>query len=407
MSEDAYRKTKVAFYWSRILDTPFWAVFLMLPYILLREFDGTPLQLSIMIALKPLSSILSMYWSSIAGNRRGSLISNVVWGGILRHLPFFFFPFIENSWMVVIAWGFHMVLLRGSQPAWMEIFRINIPVVSREKVYAYGSALGHIGDILLPLGIGYLLDGLPECWRWIFPLTAFLSLLPIFFQMRIPIEMNSEEESKLSIPIREHIINPWKETWKLLSERMDFTRFQVAFMFSGTALMIIQPATIVFCANELNLSYKDLSAALIAFKGIGFALTSPLWASWINKTNIYRFTSFVSMLICIFPVFVMVSKYNIAWLYLGYLGYGVMQAGSSLSWNMSGPIFAGNQNSSLFTTVNIVSVGLRGCVAPAFGGIVCSYYGPLPVFILGIVLSLVATERLLSFSKGEKSEIVS
>ena len=43
-----------------------------------------------------------------------------------------------------------------------------------------------------------------------------------------------------------------------------------------------------------------------------------------------------------------------------------MQAGSELSWNMSGPLFSKQEESSSYTSVNIVTAGIRGlhCASP-------------------------------------------
>ncbi len=405
---DEAKKTKTAFLWSRILDTPFWAIFNMLPFILYRDLHATPFQLAVILALKPVSSIFSMYWSSLIDQKRERLLPNIIWGGFLRHLPFLFFPFIDNCWIFIAIFGFHMMLSRGAQPAWIEILRINIPEVSREKTFAFGAALGHVGDAIFPFVLGSLLDGYFLAWKWIFPVTAALSLLSILLQRKIPIRLNSilKSDSNKIKPLKELIAQPWIAAWKLIKNRPDFARFQIAFMISGVGLMIMQPALTIFYVDELNLSYTQLAVALTAFKGIGFALTSPLWAKWFNKMNIYRFTCLVTVLLCIFPYFVILSQYNIAWLYLGYLGYGIMQAGSSLCWNMSGPIFAKEEDSSLYTSVNVVTVGLRGCIAPALGSALCAYADSTMVLVLGSLICLVAVERLLTYSNFAPGEML-
>jgi hypothetical protein len=58
-----------------------------------------------------------------------------------------------------------------------------------------------------------------------------------------------------------------------------------------------------------------------------------------KKVSIYRFSSSVTILAAIFPVILLAAKFNVSWIYIGYLIYGVMQAGSELSWHMSGPLF--------------------------------------------------------------------
>lgn len=397
--------TRRAFVLSRILDTPFWAIFNMLPFILYKDLHATPLQLAVIIALKPISSIFSMYWSSMVDRRPDRLVPNIIWGGVLRHLPFFFIPFIDNPWFYIGAFGFHMMLSRGAQPAWLEILKINIPGVSREKVFAYASALGYAGDALLPFALGWLLDDYFQAWRWIFPIFSAIALLSILWQRSIPVEsiQSSGGHDDKSNPLLQQVIKPWKESWRLVTTRPDFAKFQIGFMMlGGSGLMVMQPALPIFFVDVLHLSYTEFAIALTTFKGIGFALTSPLWANLMSRVNIYRFTSWVTLLACLFPLCIMMSQLNVAWLYLGYLGYGIMQAGSNLSWNMSGPIFSREEESSMYSSVNVLTVGLRGCVAPVLGSIFSTLLGPSFVLVLGGLLCLLAAQRLTVYSKGEE-----
>lgn len=401
-TEETSDLTRSAFVWSRILDTPFWAIFNMLPFILYKDLHATPLQLAAIITLKPLTSIFSMYWSALIHRRHERLLSNIIWSGILRHLPFFFFPLVNNVWFFIASFGFHMMLSRGAQPAWLEVLKINIPGISREKVFAYGSLLGYVGDAIFPFALGWLLDGYFQAWRWIFPFSALVSLVAILWQVKIPVkcELHADVREPLwSESLWKQLLKPWQDSWALMFQRPDFARFQVGFMLGGVGLMIMQPALPIYFVDKLHLSYTELAVALTTFKGIGFALSTPLWTNLISKINIYRFTSWVTGLISLFVFCVMMSQLNPAWLYLGYLTYGIMQSGSTLSWNLSGPMFSQQEDSSIYSSVNVVTVGLRGCFAPAIGSLLCAYGNAAYALILGGMICLLATQRLAAFSR--------
>lgn len=394
--------TRSAFVWSRILDTPFWAIFNMLPFILYKDLHVTPLQLAAIITLKPLTSIFSMYWSALTHRRHERLLPNIIWGGVLRHLPFFFFPFVDNPWFFIASFGFHMMLSRGTQPAWLEILKINIPGVSRERVFAYGSVLGYIGDAIFPFALGWLLDGYFQAWRWIFPVSAIVSLMSLLWQVKIPVKCDKTAEDERQEPFEagwKQLLKPWQESWSLMFKRPDFARFQIGFMLGGAGLMVMQPALPIYFVDKLNLSYTELAVALTTFKGIGFTLSTPFWTNLISKVNMYRFTSWVTLLISLFAFCVMMSQLNPAWLYLGYLTYGIMQSGSNLSWNMSGPMFSQAEDSSIYSSVNVVTVGLRGCFAPALGSLLCAYGSATYALILGGCICLLATQQLTAYSR--------
>ena len=72
-----------------------------------------------------------------------------------------------------------------------------------------------------------------------------------------------------------------------------------------------------------------------------------------------------------------------------------MQAGSEMSWNLSGPIFADREDSSPYSALNVITVGIRGCVVPLLGTFLCSAMGPSAVFFIGIGFCFMATWHML------------
>lgn len=400
-----YRRTRQAFLWSRVLRTPFWAIYSLLPFILYQEMGATPesppIQIAVMMALKPMVAILSMYWSASVSRRRDRLVSNITWAGILGVFPFFFFPYVDNSWFYVFSFGVFMMFHRGTVPAWMEVMKLNIPGISRKKLFAYGSAVGYIGDGILPFFFGPLLDGYFESWRWIFPATALLSLASVVFQYRMLVRLDDIPSSLPATPLtfKKLFIKPWKDAWNLILTRQDFRSFQLGFMLGGAGLMIMHAVLPAYFKGVLHLSWTELAIALTLCKGIGFAATSQPWAHWLHRVDIYRFSSVVTLIACIFPLCLLCANIHVAWVYFAYIIYGVMQAGSELSWNMSGPIFSKKEDSSVYSSVNVVTVGLRGCIAPFFGTIFLYWASPSYVLLFGALFCFLATVSMASNSR--------
>ncbi len=121
------KRTAHAFIWTSFLKAPFWGMYALLIFILSKDLQATYLQITCLIALKPLVSLLSPYWSALVHNRPDRLRSNIIFATLLGHLPFFFFPFIDNPWYVVAAGAIFLMLKRGIIPAWMEILKRHLP----------------------------------------------------------------------------------------------------------------------------------------------------------------------------------------------------------------------------------------------------------------------------------------
>jgi hypothetical protein len=402
-AEGALQKTRLAFVLTAILNTPFWAIFNMLPFILYKDLQATPLQITVIIILKPAVSLFALYWSVWIEKRRDRLVANLVWARVISHLPFFFFPFVSNPWFFIGSFGFYMMLSRGTVPAWMEVLKLNIPDVSREKVFAYGSTLGYLGAAIIPFALGGVMDTYVHSWRWIFPVTAMISLAAVVFKNQIPIDLQEEKQEVATLSLQQHLLKPWKSAWELINRRKDFARYQLGFMLGGSGLIVMQPALPVFFMDQLNLSYTELAVALTLCKGVGFAATSSLWARVLNKYDIYRFNSLVTALACLFPVCLLAAKVNLSWLYGGYILYGIMQAGSEMSWNLSGPLFAKGEDSSVYSNINILTVGLRGCFVPIIGSFLAYQESMLSVMLLGGMLCLLSTFFMSKYSQQLQS----
>ncbi len=390
------KRTRTAFLWTRILSTPFYALFILLPIILYKDLNEGLFAVTLLITLKPAISLFAPYWSLSIYRRPDRLRSNLIWANILKFVPFLFIPLNDSIWMFLLASLIYLVLGRGVIPAWMELLKLNIPSESRVKVFAWGQALDYLGIALFPIALGWALDTYALGWRYLFPMTALLGMASTLFLLRIPKQFLTENPPVDAPGI---ILKPWQQTLELLKIRPDFAHFQLGFMLGGAGLMIIQPALPVFFTTTLNLSYQEMSYAIAFCKGIGFALTSMYWAKWFEKTNIFIFCSVVTALAAIFPMILALSQWDLIYLYVAYLLYGVMQAGSELAWHLSGPAFAKEEDSSIYSSTNILTQGLRGVFVPYIGTLMCLTYGAHSVLVLSAALCVFAAitmSRLLS-----------
>jgi MFS family permease len=203
-----------AYLWVHALATPLWVLYNLLPYILYKDLGATPLQITTLVVLKPLVSLLAIYWGEAINQRPDRLLANVIWARLLSLLPFFLFPLVDNVWYFVAASAFYMLLHRGVIPAWMEILKLNLPKASMGKTFAAGSLIGYVGNTLSPFLIGWLLDDFFQAWRWLFPITALISLSSILICTKISIPEGHRGaivplENAVG-PLWDRLVAPWK-----------------------------------------------------------------------------------------------------------------------------------------------------------------------------------------------------
>lgn len=388
------KKTRSALFLSNILSEPLFTIYGFIAFILCKE-GATAFQIAVLTMLKPLVSILSFYWSSGLSKKRGSLKSNLIGAGFLGRLPFLFFPFFQDPWFVVAASAIYMLFYRAGTPAWIEILKLNLPGKMREKTFSFGYVLSYAENMLLALGVGALLDKSPGIWPMLFFGSSLLGMANLVILSRMPINHNHVEVETPRDSFKKFLLRPWINSFRLMRTRRDFSLFQWGFMLCGFGIMLIQPAVPLFLVKWLKLSYMDFGIALSISKGLGIAVSSPLWARLMHKMPIFRMSSLVFVLVGCFPVFLMMAPLHIAWLYLAYAFYGIAQGGSHLLWNLSGATFAGKEDSSVYSGVNVVMVGLRGAIAPPLGGFLAVLLGPLAVLFLGTAFCIYSGYFLL------------
>jgi len=395
-----FQRTRAAILATNLLNEPLFSIYALLAFILRKDLGATAFQIALLTMLKPMVSIFSLYWFA-GGGKKSSLRANVVWAGFLARVPFLFFPFCDNVWFCIAAAALHMLFSRASTPAWMEILKLNMSKKERERSFSQGSALGYAEGVFIAIGFGALLDHHPEAWRLLFFVSALLGMVGVWLQKKVPVcgegvtEAESVEERKRW---KETILWPWKSSWDLMRSRKDFAIFQWGFMACGFGIMLIQPALPLFFVDVLHLSYTDLAIAFSICKGFGFVLTSPVWAKAMGRFSISACSSIVFIGVGLFPLALLLATFSLFWLYLAYIIYGIAQAGSHLIWNLSGPLFAKQEDSLQYTGVNIVMVGMRGMIAPPLGGAFCVITGPIFVLVAGVGLCFLGSWTLMSRS---------
>lgn len=256
------KSTRQTFLWARLLNMPCWSLMTLLAIILYKEMHITPFQITLITALKPISALIAPYWSYPIYKRQNRLISNLIYANVLQYTPLLFFPWMTSPWAIISAFGIYMMLNRGVIPSWMEIFKQNLPPITRERTFSYGSMVDYTGSMIIPIGLGVLFDAYNLAWMWVFPAFALLGLCSSYFLAQIPVAIKSDEQGDVQtpLPLKLKPLQPFKQSWLLVLSRPDFLKFQIGFMLGGGGLMIMQPALPLFFIDVLNLSFTQTNA---------------------------------------------------------------------------------------------------------------------------------------------------
>jgi predicted MFS family arabinose efflux permease len=346
-------------------------------------------------------SIFSYYYSYVGSIRLKSLKQNFIIANILSIVLFFILPFYNSAIFLIIATSFYIMFYRAASPSWIEMIKINIDEKNREKLFSFSSTVGYIEGIILAFILGFFLKKSSSSYKSLYFITAIFSLINIFLIKKIPIRKIDKKKEIINF----NILTPIKEGIDILKKDRNFNLFQIGFMISGFALMLVQPIIPILAVDKLKLNHQQFAIAILVCRGLGYIISSPIWGRMFSKVNILKLSSYMFLNTFVFMIFLSFSKFNILWFYLAYVVYGITQAGSHLIWNMSGPIFSKNEDSSKYTAINVLMVAIRGSIAPMLGSLLIFKFSIINILLLASILCLYSSyivykKKTVVFSKN-------
>ncbi|MCB1109141.1 MAG: MFS transporter [Chlamydiia bacterium] len=376
-------RTQIALLWMHLTAEPLIALRTALSsYVLYADYGGSVFQVGLCHSIRPVMALLSFYWGARLSCGRSGLKANLMGAWVLARLPFVFIPFVESSWYLLFCEAAFYAFHRGSMPALMEILKINLPQEKRNKAFSLSFLLQFAESIFLGTLFGALLMKSPGAWKGLFCFTALLGITSVFFQRHIPLpHLKLTAEPKQTW--KERLVEPWKKSIELLKNRPDFARFQWGFMIGGFGLMLISPALTMYAYNVIQASHADVTIARTVFMGWGVVCSIYYWQRYLSKAPPRKLLGSVICGFALYSFVLLLAQFHMSYYFMAFVIYGVAQAGSHLLWHLSGPLFAKHEDSSGYTMVNVLAVGVRGLVAPALGSLLCQAFGCTPVLMIG------------------------
>ncbi len=379
--EKGYISTCLAFLWMHLASEPLMALYALFPFILRKDLGASAIQVSIFISLRPVLSVFSFYWNAYQMRKGRSLSGHLMSAWLLAYVPFLIFPFLSRYWYFLLAASFYQLFSKAGAPPFMELFKQTIPRKPRESLYSLIHMICFAASGIFGFFMGKFLDG--SNWEMVACLCALIALTSVLIQRKMP-KIEMEKPSELSTS--NLIVEPLKQSLKLMKTHPEFKNFQLGFMIGGSALMFMAPALALFYADNLKLSHESICTARFGFMTLGVVVSSFLWKQGMEKFSLNRLMPWITIGFGLFPVVLLFTYFHPHFLNFAFLLYGIAQAGSHLVWNLSGTIFSQDKDSMPFTALNILTQGVRGMIVPLLGGILSSFLGAFPVLILGSLI---------------------
>ncbi|HEV8052230.1 MAG TPA: MFS transporter, partial [Parachlamydiaceae bacterium] len=207
-------QTQWAYYGSRFLSSPLEAMFTFLIFILSKELDANPLQLTLLAASKPFVSIFAFYLNAFAARKVRRLPFYLAILNAVGCILCFLFPLVVNAWFFIASYMIFMTCLRAAYPIWMEILKSQFGVQKMGGLISKGTSINYGLVIFIPMIASVWMDQNKQIWQWMFVVLGLLQLLNSF--LLILVQMESTDSKSVGYkPKKFQLLEPLKEGWKI------------------------------------------------------------------------------------------------------------------------------------------------------------------------------------------------
>lgn len=214
----------------------------------------------------------------------------------------------------------------------------------------------------------------------------------------------------------EFILRPWKTAMRLFKERKDFRNFQLGYFICGGGILLFQPVLSNFCIHELKISkWSALTDIFLIYQTVGFTLSMQLWNRSL-RLGLFRASTLLCLSFAVHIGFLVAATFwhghhilgqsaSLFLLYAAQIAYGICLGGSHILWNMSATLFCRpSEDSSIYTTTNMLALGLRAISLPFLGAHLSQQIGYLNLLYISGTCCLVGA-AFLAFTRGADDEM--
>ena len=396
-------KTRRILYTGALLEEPFIALYAILPFILRKELSASAFEISLLSTLKPAVALFSFYWSARLP-QRPDYPDESDRGGLFRLPPLPLHP-LDLLFLVFPPRKRPLyVFLESGNPGANGNFETKSRKAGKGKNFfktdgprllSWSSSRFSCGD--LPRQLGPCVEGSPLFY-------CLLGLGSVFYQSHLPIEGGAplrfgrkRRQSSSFSPWKESLSLKRKKRVCLLVVRLSLLRGGAdALVDSSGALPLRYPGAWDDYLNApCGAGFSSASALSSRPESFGKAPQPPLNPKG-DERHLCRFCALFylpppradlfAVALCRFFALRGCAKGGAKW-------SGISQA----------PTLRGRRESSRYSAVNVLMVGIRVIVFPFLGGYLCWATSPHFPFALGILGCLIGSYLMLRKPKGVRA----
>jgi MFS family permease len=372
-----------------------------------KAFHGFDWQITILVMIFPISSLLSIWWGKIIEDSENKSKYFLI-AGFLGRLSLVFGFFITNIYQFIFLLAFLLSFNSLVVPTQNTLLQANFRKEIRGKLFGYSASLSTLIALIGSYFAGRLLDIDEHYYKYIFVATGILGLIGTLFLAAIKVDSKEKLVPKnKKNKMRKIFLLPLIRSFQILKNDKQYRIYEIAFMIYGIGFMIVLPVIPRYLVNNLHMTYTQTFVAKGVISQLGILVFAPI-AGFIhdkNHPNLFAAISFFA--ISFFPLILFFSTMfsnistSIAIVYFSYIIYGIAMSGVLIAWNLGTIYFAKNNDVSMYQSVHVALTGVRGLIIPPLGFIILKTLGMQSVFIVSFLAFIIAS--MISFREFKKN----
>jgi MFS family permease len=373
-------------------------------YIFLKSLDAPSYLLGILFQISMVVMLFSVLFNQVIKRFRDKkklFIVSVWLTRIPLALAMFFTPetrgevFFHYFFLsIYLAYCFTTPLI---MPVFSMIVKQNYRTENFGRLYSNVAVINKLAGLAAIFIFGFILDRHNYSFRYIYPISAVLSIISAYVFIKIPYK---DRTVHLKTSVAKSVANSFKEMAAIVKKNKPYRDFEAAFMFYGLAFMIFTPVMTIFFEKELHLSYSSVS--FYKNQATFFSLLLlPFMGRYISKTDPRKFGNFTFLSLVIFILIFSLTKFYQGYfdifniriyytLFIAHFFLAVFFASMLLLWDIGSTYFCKSEEVGSYQSIHITMTGFRGLFAPLIGVAVYSYIGYYNTFLIAVFVMLIA-----------------
>ncbi|MDK9700956.1 MAG: MFS transporter [bacterium] len=342
-----------------------------------KSLAATPLQVTILTMMFPMTSIISIWVGRYLSGRdqrplirvTGTIAVAALASGLL----------LTTYWHLFGIFLVFALVSSAQTLAQTRILQQYIPANRTGKMLGMAQGLGMITGAIYSAVGGYWLDHVYHGWQSLFFVTGLLGFIGVLALASIPTR-NEDHIDRFHFR-RDNFFAPLSEVIALLKRRKDFLRFEMAFMLYGVAFMMQLPVIPLYLVDDLQLHYSDIGLARGTIFQLVMIAGIPFYGRLFDRSTPHRLSMQVFALGALFPlVLLSASLFDGAMqktvVMIAFGLFGAIMSGVIMLWNLSAMRFAqSGEDVAVYQSVHIAATGVRGAFAPLMGLGITTLFG--------------------------------